>query len=247
MKTFRIIWAAALAFACGLVLAGPVQAGGGVWNSKAFQARVLKQLKRDRRSFECRKNCVHSVIGEFGVDLGGKREMILVTASAERGADCHACGAGLSLFVFDRTENGWKQSRKYIAFTQWGSWGSVPPEWVDVRKLPAGRYGLFLTGSYMGQGYSSDVLEIFIERGKALKSALRACIGSSNAGAVGEDSKDLAEWNATYKVTGMGGKSLFEVKVTDKVTGKSAVTRYRIRDGKFTPVPPVDPRLEECG
>jgi len=225
-----------------------VFAGGDKWNSAKNHSAILAGLNANSAKFQCADNCDHKILNEFPQALSSGAKMVVITSSGDPQSDCHACAPELSLFLFEKSNNQWRQKTALYAFAQWGSWGSVDEEDVAVKKLGPDQSGLILEGGYTGQGYFGAVLEMYLIANGGLQEILDYCTAASNSGAVGEGSKDLEDWDSAYELLPKAGR-LADIKVNliNNINGDKSTSLFTY-DGKKYISSNADPRLiDECG
>ncbi|MCF6320941.1 MAG: hypothetical protein L3J32_04145 [Rhizobiaceae bacterium] len=222
-------------------------AAGDEWNSTENRAAILESLATTSATFQCKFDCKHEVVGEFAEELNSGKKVVIVTSSIDPQSQCHACSPELSLFIFSKTNNQWKRESALLAFTNWGSWGVVGDESVAIKKLNSDQLGLFLEGGYTGQGYFSAILQLHLIANDALKQIFRYCTAASNSGAVGEDSKNLEDWESTFELLPVAD-ALADIKVSlvDNISGEKSTSVFSY-DGMKYIASKADPRLvDEC-
>jgi len=229
-----------------MVLAGGAAAGGSGKVAPLDNAALAMLKKAGGKALGCANQCVHKILGEYLFEQGKRREAIVITTSVEKGADCHACGARVSLFAFSPRGGGWRLRKAFAGFTEWGSYGEVKPGDVSLEELGRG-YGVFLRAGYTGQGYYSERTEVHMEKKGRMKRVLALCTGEDNEGAAGRDSPDWSAWSARYSVSQNKGRtSTLKVTVTDGRTKRRTTSAWRFANGKFTPMGRIDHRLTDC-
>jgi len=98
----------------------------------------------------------HRIVGEYYLRYRDRESMMIVTASIEKGVNCHACAPRLTLFEFERRAVGWILVDYSLAVTRWGQWGQVATEDVKVFVIGENLYALFLDGTGGSQGWTSS-------------------------------------------------------------------------------------------
>lgn len=200
---------------------------GARWNSATAQAIASAKLANvpwpSVKDF-CVNAClpVHWYLGERSVSIDGVDAVAVVFASIDDAARCHACAPHISVFEFRKLNGKWALARSDVAFTKWGESGDLLPEQVEIQQLDQKSYAVFLSMSYIGQGYETSSLAVYARLGEKIEPVLQATIGENNEGAVGaEDNSRYVNWKATVSV----------VPVSEKKP-EIVLTRRGISEGK---------------
>lgn len=124
----------------------------------------------------------HEIVGEYYLRYREGESMLVVTASIERGVDCHACAPRLSLFEFRRSEIGWVLVDSALAVTRWGEWGRVAVTDVKVFVIGDDLHALFLDGCGGGQGFVSCVTSVQARVGDRYQEILNLKTSADDSG-----------------------------------------------------------------
>ncbi len=221
---------------------------GDNWNGSAEHPAILAELGANSGKFQCGNNCEHKIVNEFSSNMAGGAKAVVVTSTNDPQSDCHACSPELSLFVYKQSGNKWQRKTTLLAFTNWGSWGFVGEENVAIKKLGTGQLGLFLEGGYTGQGYFSAVLQLHLIENSALKQIFFYCTAANNIGAVGEDSKDLDDWDSAYELL-PAANDLVDIKVSliDNVRGDKSISTFSYDGQKYVSKNADSRLIGDCG
>jgi len=222
-------------------------AAGDKWSLKGNRAAIFAELNANSEKFQCASNCNNEIFNEYSQILSSGEKMVVITSSIDpEQADCRGCAPELSLFIFGKTNNKWKRETALMAFTRRGSWGEVGEESVAVEKLSSDQLGLFLEGGFIGQGYFNAVLELHLITNGAMQMALNYCTVANNIGVVGENSKDLEDWDSSYEILLQAGRlANIQVKLVDNVSGAKSISLFAYDGQKYISAK-GDPRLNEC-
>lgn len=170
------------------------------WDSTEKQRQVLDLMTSAAALFQCEEKCRHAITNEFAVRLEGGVKSVILAKSQPDNFDCHACAPELSAFVFASHSGQWELEKQYIAFTQWGSWGSFSGEQATLKALSDTKLGIFLEGGYGNQGYFGTYVHAFSMEASQTVTALKICLSVDNSGAVGDDANRLEQWEVDYQV-----------------------------------------------
>jgi hypothetical protein len=175
----------------------------GKWDAQKVEAFVRSKLVDQepalRDTFYASQvlSLDHSIVGEYYLRYRDRESMIVVTASIEKGVDCHACAPRLSLFEFERSRLGWTLGDSAIAVTRWGQWGQVAPNDVKVFVVGENIYALFLDGTGMGQGYVSSKTSVQARVGDRYQEILNLQTSADDSGSMLPGAE---KWTSTIKI-----------------------------------------------
>lgn len=200
---------------------------GAGWDGDQIGASILEELNAGGSSLECKNNCNHTILGEYHVELATGKHVVVVSTSIEPNSECHACAPELSFFVYQQSQDQWHRQSTHLSYISWGAWGAIGKEDVIVQKLSPNNLGLFLEGGYTAQGYFAGVHKILLLEGKSFNDVLTICSAANNAGAVGDASPDLEDWNASFQILPNGAEMAnLLVTVIDNVKGKFTKSEF---------------------
>ncbi|MCW3837068.1 hypothetical protein ACFQ1E_13085 [Sphingomonas canadensis] len=152
------------------------------------------------------------------------RAILLTTMEIADG--CHACAGALGVYYLEPQGDGYRVTARYPEAISGDGWGAAPqwslaPEFAD---------GLIIKteGGYMGQGYSCEGAALYRLGPKGPEAIAEIALGSSNEGAVGEDSPEAKTLSGA--IAGIERNRGFTVRVTGSETFTES---YVYRDGKF--------------
>jgi hypothetical protein len=153
----------------------------GNWNNDLAIQIALRRLQNNDWNISGLNNPLeHILIREFNLVFKNNDCMLLAFSSIKKGDDCHGCAPYLSLFEFTKKTNGWKLNISDMGFTNGGSWGTFPPEWINVLAIGNNKYAISITNGFSGQGYGSMVLSIFTLVGEKFNDILNITTSMSS-------------------------------------------------------------------
>lgn len=170
------------------------------WDSAGKRQEVLDLMASASALFQCETKCRHEITNEFAVRLSGGLKSVVLAKSWPDNFDCHACAPELSAFVFEENGEKWSLENQYMAFIQWGSWGSFSGSQAVLRTLSDTKIAIFLEGGYGNQGYFGTYVHALALEGSQTVDVLKLCLSVDNSGAVGDDSNQLEHWEVDYQV-----------------------------------------------
>ena len=174
---------------------------------------------------------------------GGVQRYVLVTETVPAHYDCHACAPIIGGAVFSRQGDNWQLDTETKIIATMGSWGSAPKG--KLTKIGPDRYGVGFDNGYMGQGVTSEWINIVAEVGTDLREI--ANIGLNGDSGTCKDPSDQSLtpcWKYSSKMTFEPGSNpdYYDLKVSTtgteqddagKVRSANRVKKYVFSDGKY--------------
>ena len=159
---------------------------------------------------------------------------VLLVQWGEPGEGCHGCGATLSAYVIQRIGGGLKAVAKFHEFTQLGSFGAVMDVWpIEI----AGDDAMAIESGWMGQGYSSSVLDLFAFHAGALidlKPKPLIMLNASDEGVTGDASKAIVVQGSWFFDPTDKTALVVDYKIDAKGSTRVERVVWRLQGGKLT-------------
>jgi hypothetical protein len=139
----------------------------------------------------------HRIVGEYYLRYRDRESMMVVTASIEKGVNCHACAPRLSLFEFERRAAGWILVDFSLAVARWGQWGQVGTDDVKVFVIGENLYALFLDGNGGSQGWTSSRTCVHARVGDRYQEVLNLQTAQDDSGTIAPGAQN---WTSVIKI-----------------------------------------------
>lgn len=164
----------------------------GKWDEEQAFRYAIKMLdKYDWRSAmeELELPVKHSIIGSYSLLYREREAIVLAVSSTDNGFQCHPCAPFLSFFEFEGRASGWGLKSVEIAVIRTGSYGTFPSEWLKVRAIGNGRYGVLLYNGDLNQGYTIGGTDVLTRIADSFRSVLAILTEEAGPGGGGWSSK----------------------------------------------------------
>ena len=150
----------------------------------------------------------------------------------------HAQTAGISIYVFQRTDGRWSIEKRAEEALEEGQNGKAPS--VQLVKLGPERYGLWFSSADLHQGYSSQSALIVTLSETRIREVVRLNLGEDNAGTCSDDPKERVDgthtcwaYEGTPAFIAIKGADYYTLRVTYAGTEAVAPLSDRIRTRNF--------------
>lgn len=150
----------------------------------------------------------------------------------------HAQTAGISIYVFQRTDGRWSIEKRAEEALEEGQDGEAPS--VQLVKLGPQRYGLWFSSGDLHQGYSSQSALIVTLSETRIREVGRFNLGEGNAGTCSDDPKERVDgihacwsYEGTPAFIAIKGADYYTLRVTYAGTEAVAPLSNRIRQRNF--------------
>jgi len=88
-----------------------------------------------------------------------------------------------SIFVYQKTDSGWKIERNYYGALHYGAWGEGPgPDEAAYIHLSPEHCALALRGGYLNQGWYEEVYNLYLPYSRGLRHLFRTTMTENSGG-----------------------------------------------------------------
>ncbi len=177
---------------------------------------------------------IHEVLGEYDLPYKGRPTKVVIGASHDKEATCHACAPLLSFFEFEGNEKEWKLVRSQFAITDWGQFGSPYGQGITVDQVGDDLYAMFLAGGSTHQGITESFTQVLLPAKGEWKVVANIQTLEEDSGSLNPGAND---WRASISVEGKGPGPWDLVVTSDGVRDqtplKNKTERYKFMTAEY--------------
>lgn len=155
----------------------------GIWNPKKAEAIIYSLMREYENNNKFDVGCIeescitfNKVIDHYWIDMGENQAFISIayTGLQDSFSGCHSCPAPLSIFEFEKVENGYNLTSKYYNYSTLGKYG-LPPEKINIINIGYNKFGLEIIDEFDwsgAEGIFTENRDIYCQIGDSLKKVL---------------------------------------------------------------------------